>query len=147
MQTVLISVLDDAKWAIEQSIVTILVLFDFSKAFDCIPHKLLLTKLQMMGITGTPLRWFFNYLQGRQQAVCITRARPSDYRPISSGVPQRSVLGPILYGLFITDLPRVLMYCKCRKYADDIQIYLDALSSKLDGTLGLVERDAQAIAD
>ena len=84
-QTALIGVLDDARWAIEQRMVTILVLFDFSKAFDCIPHKLLLTKLQMMGITGTPLRWFFNYLQGRQQAVRITRARHSGYRPIEIG--------------------------------------------------------------
>ena len=54
-QTALISVLDDAKWAVEKCMVTILVLFDFSKAFECIPHKALLTRLQRMGITGLPL--------------------------------------------------------------------------------------------
>ena len=139
-QTALIGVLEDARWAIEQRTVTILVLFDFSKAFDCIPHKLLLTKLQMMGITGISLRWFFNYLQGRQQAVRITRARHSGCRPIALGVPQGSVLGPITYGLFSSDLPRVLIHCRCR-------MYLHALPYKLDDALGLVERDAQAVAD
>ena len=108
MQTALIGVLDDVMWAIEQRMVTNSVLFEFSKAFDCIIHKLLLIKLQTMGITGTPLRWFFNYLQSRQQAVRITRARHSSYKPIASGISQGSVLGPIMCGSFSSDLSRVL---------------------------------------
>ena len=124
--------------------VTILVLFDFSKALDCITHMTLLTKLQRMGISGLPLR-FFNNLQGRQQAVRITRARCSGCRPISSDVPQISVLGPLLFGLFSTDLPRMLTHC--RKYADDTQIYYQALPSKLDNSLGLIDRDVQAVSD
>ena len=146
-QTALISVLDDAKWAIEKRMVTILVFFVFSKAFDCIPHKALLTKFQSVGITGLPLSWFFSCLQGRQQAVWITREQHSGYRPIALGVPQGSVLGPILFGIFSSDVPRVLTHCKCRKYADDTQIYLHALPAKLNDALGLVERDAQAVAD
>ena len=86
-------------------------------------------------------------MQDRQQAVWITRAQHSGYRPIVTGVPQGSVLGPILFGLFSSDLPRVLTHCKCRKYTDDTQIYYHALPSKLDDVPGLVERDAQNVAD
>ena len=68
-QTALLGVLEDIRWAIERRMVTILALFDFSKAFDCIPHRALLSKLQGLGILGTPLTWFYNYLQGRYQAV------------------------------------------------------------------------------
>ena len=77
----------------------------------------------------------------------LRSAQHSGYRPIASGVPQGSVLGPIPFGLFSSDLPRVLTHCECRKYADDIQIYYHALPSKLNDALGLVERDAQAVAD
>ena len=121
--------------------VSILILFDFSKAFDCILYKTLLSKLQKMGITGPPLMWFFKYLQGRQQAVRILRAWHSGYRPIASGFPQGSVQVLLLFGLFSSDLPTVLVHCKCRMYANDTQIYYHALPSKLDDALGLVERD------
>ena len=127
-QTALLGVLDDVKFAIEHRKLTILVLFDFSKAFGCIPHKALLIKLQKMGISRLSLAWFFNYLQGRQQAVRIDRARHSGYRPIASGVPQGSVLEPLLFGLYSSDLPTVLVHCKCRKYA-------------------LVKRDSQAVSN
>ena len=107
-QTALLGVLEDIRWAIERRMVTILALFDFSKAFDCIPHRALLSKLQALGISGTPLTWFYNCLQGRYQAVRIDRARHSEFRPIASGVPQWSVLGPIMFGLYSRDLPSVL---------------------------------------
>ena len=83
--------------------------------------------------------WFFNFLQGMQQAVPIARAWHSGYRPIASDVPQDSILGTLLFGLFSSDLPRVLIHCKYRKYADGTQIYFHALPSKPDDTLGLVE--------
>ena len=126
---------------------TMLALFDFSKAFDCIPHKVLLLKLQKMDISGLPLARFFNYLQGRQQAVRINRAYHSGYRLIESSVLQGSVLGPLLYELYSNDLPTVPVHCKCRRYADDTQVYLHTIPAEVDNTLELVEPDAQTVLD
>ena len=72
-----------------------------------------------MSISRLPLAWFLNYLQGRQQAVRIDRARHSGYNLIASWVPQGSVCGPVLFGLDISGLPTVLAHCKCRWYAND----------------------------
>ena len=68
------------------------------------------------------------------------------YRPIAAGVPQGSVLGPLLFGLFIRDLSTVLKHCECTQYADDTQIYLHAYSSDLDKAITLIKQDAQAVA-
>ena len=99
-----------------------------------------------MGITGTVLKWFFNYLQGRDQTVKSTEGAPMGYRTIASGVPQGSVLGPLLFGSFIRDLPTVLKHCECTQYADETQIYLQACPSDLDNVIKLIEEDAEAVA-
>ena len=94
------------------------VFIDLSKAFDTVDHSKLLSKLCVYGITDTELLWFTNYLADRRQLVQY-RNVSSDYSVISSEVPQGSILGPLLFVIFVNDLPSIVSRCSVLMYADD----------------------------
>ena len=94
---------------------------DFRKAFDLVSHKHLLLKLDKYGINGEVGRWIKAFLENRKQKVVI-RGYDSDELDVLSGVPQGSVLGPVLFLIFINDLPRNIT-CPVCLFADDSKIY------------------------
>ena len=101
---------------------TLAVFLDLSKAFDTINHAILLNKLEHYGIRGTPLAWFKSYLSDRTQYVHY-RGVNSDDQFIECGVPQGSVLGPLLFIIYTNDLPGALVTSKSILFADDTTIY------------------------
>lgn len=93
---------------------------DFSKAFDKISHKILLYKLAAYGITCPLLEWLKSYLTGREFFVVINGFRSTN-RGINSGAPQGSHLAPVLFNIFINDLPECFHFSECFLYADDLK--------------------------
>ena len=93
-----------------------------SKAFDKVWHKGLLFKLRVIGINSTLLQWFENYLQNRQQRVVIN-GKVSTLLEIGAGVPQGSILGPLLFLIYINDLVYDIESC-IKLFADDTSLYV-----------------------
>ena len=105
---------------------------DFRKAFDSVPHHRLMLKVQSFGIGGKLEKWIKDFITGRRQRVCINGAK-SDWVNVSSGVPQGSVLGPLLFVMYINDLPDAID-CLSKMYADDTKIY-QAINNSADAQI------------
>ena len=97
------------------------IILDFAKAFDAVPHERLFIKLSAYGVQGSVLQWIRQFLSNRKQRVGVAGSF-STWAEVSSGVPQSSVLGPILFVCFIDDMPEVVRSF-IYMYADDSKIF------------------------
>jgi hypothetical protein len=141
--TNLLECLNDWSLNFDKGVATNIIYLDYSKCFDTVCHNKLLYKISKYGITGQAYVWLSNFLLNRTQHVKINSSI-SPPAMVESGVPQGTVLGPILFLLYSADLPHVVRNCKISLYADDTKLY-KSISNEHDCLL--LQRDLDSIAN
>ena len=99
------------------------IYLDLQKAFDTVNHEILLDKLRYYGIRGNPLKWFESYLSNRKQYTKVNGVTSSS-KIVECGVPQGSVLGPLLFLIYINDIPKAFKTAVPKLFADDTNIFI-----------------------
>jgi len=143
--TALINVTEQIRVALENDEISILVLLDHSKAFDKVdPHIACLKLNNHFNFSSSATRLIKSYLTERTQSVCIGSSK-STLLPLRSGVPQGSILGPLIFNTYINDLPTVLNNCEINMYADDVQLSFKCKTSQLDSGIFALNSDLSRI--
>ena len=124
----LISITEDIRNALDNNQIAYGVFIDLQKAFDTVDHKILLSELDHYGVRGVANNWFKSYLTNRRQLVVINGIKSELI--LKYGVPQGSVLGPLLFLIYINDLHKSIKFSRVRHFADDTNIVIDNSSPK-----------------
>ncbi|CAB3993600.1 Hypothetical predicted protein, partial [Paramuricea clavata] len=120
-ETALLGSTNEWLYNMDSGLINGVLFLDLKKAFDTVDHEILLKKLHLYGIKGTTYAWFESYIQNRK-SICLMNGKKSHAREIRCGVPQGSNLGPILFLLYINDLPKCLETTKANLFADDTNL-------------------------
>lgn len=142
--TALIKVCDDIRCAVDNKLLTVISLLDFSNAFNTVDFELLLTVLESTNMSTNVVNWFRAYLCNRQQCVLLD-SRFSSYSPLTAGVPQGAVLSPLLFSIFINSISSVIS-SSYHLYADDLQIYLTTGVDNITDAIEALNADLHRIA-
>jgi hypothetical protein len=119
------------------------IFLDLAKAFDSVPHERLLLKLERHGIGRNLLLWLRNFLTNRKQRVVI-RGTPSEWSPVISGTPQGTILGPILFLLYINDVSDNVK-SKIKLFADDTKNYREIKDPTIDTVI--LQSDLNSVSE
>lgn len=144
--TALLKVVDDIVCSWDQRLATALVLLDYSKAFDTLDHEILVAMLHFIGLNDKSTALFKAYLQHRTQKVVLNK-NISNGLLVASGVPQGSVLGPLLFSIYTSTFASYLKSCQYHCYADDTQLYLAFSPENFLTAAAKMNQDLQALAE
>lgn len=139
-----LKVVSDIVEGLEAGHHTVITLCDLSKAFDCVSHDTLMEKMRLCGIRGLPLTLFQSYIKNRKQCVTI-KNKNSEFLDITHGVPQGSVLGPLLFLIYINDFSHFMNPIKSIMFADDTTILCS--DRNIDNLMELSSRNEQLAQD
>lgn len=137
-ETAINDVLYEWREAQDQSKIIIAVFLDFQRAFETIDQNLLVKKLAKYGVVNNSLDWFNSYLSNRKQIVKIGETKSQELNN-SLGVPQGSILGPLLFILYINHIPACLKHCVAKMFADDTLVYV--ISDRIDEATQKINED------
>lgn len=144
-KTALLLVVDDIRKAMDANSRTFLTLLDFSKAFDTVDHTILCDKL-LYNFEFSPLavKLMHSYLINREQCVAVGN-QMSSFLGLAAGVPQGSILGPLLFSLYVNELPQLVKHCCVHMFADDVQLYLCCPLDRTSCAIDYINEDLEII--
>ena len=143
--TVLLDITDFIFNSFDKGELVVLVLLDYSKAFDCANHDLILAKAKALGFMDSALDLLKSYLSGRQQKIKLENDE-SEWVCLTNGVPQGSILGPLLFTILLTDIKDVIVHSNHHCYADDTQVFVSCKPSDIEISLHQINIDLENIA-
>ena len=126
-ETLSLLVTDHIYKAMDKKEIKAMVLIDLSKAFDGICHRTLLAKLKGLDASNEELDWFESYLTNRMQSTRLGTSRSIELT-VTHGVPQGSILGPLMFSLYMNDLPSIVKFSSVESHVDDTKVYLSCSS-------------------
>lgn len=138
--TALLTIVDDILKSTDDGKTTALILLDYSKAFDTISHNILISILNFIGFSDDAQELIISYLSNRQQYV-QTSSGKSYLRSVNCGVPQGSILGPLLFCIYTCNITACLKYCTPHLYADDTQIYFSFFPNDYKNASTAINKD------
>lgn len=138
--TALLKVSEDIRHSLDKKQVTIVASIDLSKAFDTIDISKLLNKLKRFNLSPLVIKWFSSYLYGRQQKVKLSN-ESSSWKYVKIGVPQGTILSPLLFSMFIDDISEAVSNSSVHLFADDILLYLPTDTKSFQDNLNKINLD------